>query len=145
MNSATKLFETEKDIVMHIASLMRIAMADGKFLESERNYVEELAASYARMYGTKTFDEMSGLLDGLPRQALGDWEVALCEHPSTAKNLIKDMVVLGHIDGDFCMEERTLVDQFAERVHVGHEVVEKICDIVGRYFNLTNELKRILE
>ena len=145
MNSATKLFETEKDIVMHIASLMRIAMADGKFLESERNYIEELAASYAKMYGTKTFDEMTGFLDGLPRQALDDWEASLCEHPITAKNLIKDMVVLGHIDGDFCKEERTLVDQFAERVNVTHKVVEEICVIIGRYFDLTNDLKRILE
>lgn len=144
MTNATKLFEKEQDIVMHIAVLMSIAMADGQFLDVEKKFIEELAASYAAAYGTRTFDQMTDCLDGLPKSAMTEWEQSIISKPVVVRTLLKDMIALGHVDGDFCKEERNLVDDYAKRYNVPKEVVDAIDGVVTEMCALTERLNGII-
>ena len=144
MTRATKLFEKEQDIVMHIAVLMSIAMADGQFLDVERKFIEELAASYAAAYGTRTFDQMVDCLDGLPKSAMADWEQSIVTKPVVVRTLLKDMIALGHVDGDFCKEERNLVDEYAKRYNVPQKVVADLDGVVTEMCGLNEKLNGII-
>ena len=144
MNHPTKLFEKEQDIVMHIAVLMSIAMADGQFLDVERKFIEELAASYAAAYGTRTFDQMVDCLDGLPKSAMTDWEQSIISKPAVVRALLKDMIALGHVDGDFCKEERSIVEEYARRFNVPKSVVDDIDGVMVEIVALTGKLNAII-
>lgn len=127
MQSATMIFKDEKDIVMHIATLVRIAMADGKFLDSEKAFIANTASLYAGAYGTKPFETMvDECIANLPKTALDEWLSNLAKHPVEAKNLVKDMIALGHVDGDYCEEERKSVCAMAACLNVKEDVVTAI-------------------
>lgn len=144
MEFATRLFDKEQDIVMHIAVLLSIAMADGQFLDVEKKFIEELAASYAAAYGTRTFDQMVDCLDGLPKSAMTEWEQSIVSKPVVVRTLLKDMITLGHVDGDFCKEERNLVNEYAKRYNVPKDVVDAIDGVVTEMCTLTGKLNAII-
>ena len=146
MQSATMIFQSEKDIVMHIAVLVRIAMADGKFLDSEKTFITNTASLYAGTYGTKPFEKMvDENISDLPKSAVDDWLMVIAQQPSEARNLIKDMIVLGHIDGDYCEKERNAVIDMAARLQITQDVVEKIEVSLLNLIMATKTLQSIIE
>lgn len=125
--SVTPIFNEENDIVMHIAALIRIAMADEKFLEPEQVFITNLANQYASAYGTKTCDEMvDECVMKLPKEAVDDWMRSLATRLAPARHLVKDMIFLGHVDGEFSASERELVLSYAKMLGVSSDVVEGI-------------------
>ena len=141
MQSATLIFESENDIVMHIAVLVRIAMADGKLLDSEKKFMTNTAILYAKAFGTKSFEAMvDECIAGLAKTAVDDWLSIVATHPSEARNLIKDMVALGYVDGDFCSNERDVVYAYSDKLNVPRKVVDEI-DL--HVFNLIQESKAL--
>lgn len=146
MESATLIFRNEKDIVMHIAALVRIAMADGKFLDSEKAFITNSASLYAGAYGTKAFDKMvDETIPDLPKSALDEWMASLSDRPVEARNLIKDMIALAHVDGEYCTAEQQEIRRTADKLKV------KKLDVAGLEKSLldlletTQKLQAIIE
>ncbi len=143
--SGTSIFKEENDIVMHIAALIRIAMADGKFLESEQVFITNLANQYASAHGTKTFDEMvDECIVKLPKEAVDDWMRSLASRPASARHLVKDMISLGHVDGEFSASERELVLSYAKMLNIPDVVVESIERHVASLISTLDALEELL-
>lgn len=146
MVNPSQIFLEEKDIVMHIAVLMRIAMADGRFLDSEKMFLESVASSYTKAYGTRSFDNMvDDVITNLPVSAIDVWLKATSDRPSQARLLIKDMIALGYVDNDFCKAEREVVDKYAELLNVPKEIVDVFDKCISILVKATNELHEVLE
>ncbi len=139
------IFQDEKDIVMHIAALVRIAMADGKFLDSEKAFITNTANLYAGAYGTKPFEAMvDEYIANLPTTALDDWLSNIANHPVAAKNLVKDMIALGHVDGDFCEAEWKSVCAMAASLNVKEDVVAAIEAALANLLEAARNLQLII-
>lgn len=146
MESATLIFKNEKDIVMHIAALVRIAMADGKFLDSERAFITNSASLYAGAYGTKAFDKMvDETIPGLPKSALDEWMASLSDRPVEARNLIKDMIALAHVDGEYCTAEQQEIHLMADKLNVEKLVVAGLEKSLLDLLETTQKLQAIIE
>lgn len=120
------LFDTDRDVLMHIAVLMRMAMADGRFLPSEQQYIEDTAEVYAQMYAGSSFGDLAERAGQVSKQDQEDWCKSLASRPVKAKNLVKDLVTLGNIDGDFCLEERNLVYEISASFGLDKSIVDDI-------------------
>ena len=146
MLKATIMFADEKDIVMHIAVLLRIAMADGKFLDAEKTFITNAASLYASTCGTKTFDKMvDESIANTPKSVLDDWMLSLVKRPVEARNLVKDMVALGCVDGEYCESERKEVREIATILNVSNVVVEAIETLLLNLIKATHDIQTIIE
>lgn len=124
------LFDNDCDVLMHIAVLMRLAMADGRFLPSERKYIEDLAEVYAQTHTSCSFERLTERIGQLSEHDQTDWCKSLASRPVKAKNLVKDLVTLGNIDGDFCLEERNLVYEISASFGLDKSTVDDIARAV---------------
>jgi len=122
----TLLFEDVDDIRMHIALLVRIASADGVFHPAERRFVETIADGYAKAFGGNPFAVMEQTLSEVDADALNAWMAGISEKPRMARNLIKDMISLGYVDGRYCDKENSAVADAAKRLGVEATIVERI-------------------
>ena len=146
MLKATIMFRDARDVVMHIAVLLRIAMADGKFLDAEKTFITNAASLYASTCGTKTFDKMvDDCIANLPKSALDGWMMSLEKRPVEARNLVKDMIALGCVDGEYCEEERKEVHEIATKLNVPNVVVEAIETLLLNLIKATQDLQIIIE
>lgn len=120
------LFDSEKDILMHIASLIRLSFADGKKMECEQSFINQIASSYARLFGQKPFDLIVEESESAFVEDVLQWQERLKKYPLRARNLVKDMIALACADGDYCDKERKMIEEDAERLSVDIEVVRAI-------------------
>lgn len=143
--STVPIFNEEHDIVMHIAVLVRIAMADGKFLEPEQVFITNLANQYSSAYGTKSFDQMvDECVSKLPKDVVDEWMRNLASRPTAARHLVKDMISLGCVDGEFSASERELVVSHAKMLGVSGDVVASIERHLVSLITTLNALNELL-
>ena len=98
---------TEDNMRFHINALKKIAVADGQFSESEQRFIEEIAGIYccaipglnpvALLESTITDEDFAKNLENL------------ASFQPRARLLLKDLISLGHIDGDYSEPEKKLV------------------------------------
>lgn len=131
---------------MHIAALVRIAMADGKFLDSEKAFITNSASLYAGAYGTKAFDKMvDETIPDLPKSALDEWMASLSDRPAEARTLIKDMIALAYVDGEYCTAEQQEVRRMADKLKVTNLVVGELEKSLLDLIETTQKLQTIIE
>lgn len=135
----------ERDVLMHIASLLCVAKADGVIRDEEKSYIMKVAASYAGLCVGKSFDEIVEHSEPINLTDVEKWQQSLSEHPKEARNLIKDMVSLGFADKDFCNHEREAVAEVASRLNVPDTTVKNIETSLVFLTQATLRLQSIIE
>ena len=138
------LFDTERDILMHIASLVRVANADGEVLECEEKFIEQMAVAYTHSFGAISFDEIVSKSDKITSADVIDWQHTLLERPQEARNLVKDLIALAYADGDYCDSERHMIEKDAATLGVGIEDVRAIEKALIEFSQAAQNLNAIL-
>ena len=115
---------TEDNVRFHICTLKKIAVADGYFSESEQRFIEEVANIYCSavpelnpvelMDSTITDEEFNNNLK------------SLASFQPRARLLLKDLISLGHIDGNYSDPEKKLVREIGGKLSIPEDVIEKL-------------------
>lgn len=120
------LFRDEKDVLMYLSQLVRLADADGVLAPEERLFVETVATGYLKRDLTVSYDEVLKLISGFTDGETSEWFADLASRPIVARNLIKDLVSLGYADGRFCDAEFKLINEIAARIGIPESRVQMI-------------------
>ena len=133
---------TEDNIRFHINALKKIAVADGQFSENEQSFIEEIAGIYccaipglnpvALLESTITDEEYSQDLE------------KLASFQSRARLLLKDLISLGHIDGDYSDPEKKLVREIGGKMNIPEDVIGKLETAVDDLNKATSALNAVL-
>ncbi len=141
MNS-NLIFNSIQDIELHINALYRLAMADGIFDPREIQYIQSIAKSYSVF-----FPEFSS--EKCLETTLSDDEFAsalknISASPVRAKLLLKDLIVLGHIDGHFTDDEKDLVAQIGQQLGISLDIVKQLEVYVKDMLDDLNKLNVVI-
>ena len=133
---------TEDNIRFHINALKKIAVADGRFSESEQRFIEEVAGIYcSAIPGLDPFVLMeSTITDEEYAQNLEK----LASFQSRARLLLKDLISLGHIDGDYSDPEKKLVREIGGKMNIPEDVIGKLETAVEDLLKATSALNAVL-
>ena len=133
---------TEDNIRFHINALKKIAVADGQFSENEQRFIEEIAGIYccaipglnpvALLESTITDEEYAQNLE------------KLASFQSRARLLLKDLISLGHIDGDYSDPEKKLVREIGGKMSIPEDVIGKLETTVEDLLKATASINAIL-
>ena len=133
---------TEDNIRFHINVLKKIAVADGRFSESEQRFIEEVAGIYcSAIPGLDPFVLMeSTITDEECAQNLEK----LASFQSRARLLLKDLISLGHIDGNYSDPEKKLVREIGGKMSIPEDVIGKLEAAVEDLLKATSALNAVL-
>ena len=133
---------TEDNIRFHINVLKKIAVADGRFSESEQRFIEEVAGIYcSAIPGLDPFVLMeSTITDEEYAQNLEK----LASFQSRARLLLKDLISLGHIDGNYSDPEKKLVREIGGKMNIPEDVIGKLEAAVEDLLKATSALNAVL-
>ena len=133
---------TEDNIRFHINALKKIAVADGRFSESEQRFIEEVAGIYcSAIPGLDPFVLMeSTITDEEYAQNLEK----LASFQSRARLLLKDLISLGHIDGNYSDPEKKLVREIGGKMSIPEDVIGKLEAAVEDLLKATSALNAVL-
>lgn len=135
----------ERDVLMHISSLLCIARADGVIRDEEKKYVIQVAASYAGLCAGKTFDEIVENSSPVAIAEVEAWQLELARHPKAARNLLKDLIGLGLADNEFCEQERQAVADIADKLNVPNGVVDELEAGLEMLLQATQRIQSLVE
>ena len=133
---------TEDNIRFHINTLKKIAIADGRFSESEQRFIEEVACFYcSAIQGLNPYQLMeSTITDEEYAQNLEK----LASFQSRARLLLKDLISLGHIDGNYSDPEKKLVREIGGKMNIPEDVIGKLESAVDELLKATSAINAIL-
>lgn len=133
---------TEDNIRFHVNVLKKIAVADGRFSESEQRFIEEVAGIYcSAIPGLDPFVLMeSTITDEEYAQNLEK----LASFQSRARLLLKDLISLGHIDGNYSDPEKKLVREIGGKMNIPEDVVGKLETAVDDLLKATSAINAVL-
>ena len=135
-------FLTEDNIRFHICMLKKIAVADGRFSESEQRFIEEVACFYC-----SAIPELNPYQ--LMESTITDEEYVknlekLASFQSRARLLLKDLISLGHIDGEYSEPEKKLVREIGGKLSIPDDVISKLENAVEDLLKATAGINAIL-
>ena len=132
------IFDSADEIELHINALNRLAMADGVFDPSEKQYIQSVAKAYTVIYPTFSTDNC--LNATLSEDEFNTALEKIKTSPQRSKMLLKDLIVLGHIDGHYTDDEKELVAQIGQKLDIAIEVVKQLEDCVQ---NLLKDIEKL--
>ncbi|MBR6435493.1 MAG: hypothetical protein IKS45_03210 [Thermoguttaceae bacterium] len=133
---------TEDNIRFHICTLKKIAVADGYFSESEQRFIEEIAGIYCSSIPQL---EPFELMDSSITDEEFDKNLkALSTFQPRARLLLKDLISLGHVDGDYSEPEKKLVREIGGKMNVPEEVIDKLEVAVEKLITATAAINALL-
>lgn len=133
---------TEDNIRFHICMLKKIAVADGYFSESEQRFIAETAAIYCT--AIPELDPVQLMESTITDEEYAQNLEKLSSFQPRARLLLKDLISLGHIDGDYSDPEKKLVREIAGKMNVSEEIVGKLELTVEDLIKATSALNAVL-
>lgn len=126
-------FFSETDICFHLNALKKLAMADGVFDDSEKRFIDQITQKYCLSYTNLDFES-------LQNRELTDEEYAqglekLKQNPLMSKLLLKDLISLGHVDGNYSEPERKRVREMGALLNISEESIQRIEQAVDSVIN----------
>ena len=133
---------SEEDIRFHLSALKKLAMADGVYDDSEKRFIDQITQVYISSYPDLDFETMQ-------KKELSDEEYAqglenLKQNKLRAKLLLKDLITLGHADGDYSEPERKLVQEISEKLNLSKEYVRLLEKAVDDMLRATLFMNNVL-
>ena len=132
-----QLDEQQKKAFLH--AFIKMACVDGYFDEREKNFIYNVALNLGLDY--KATEELMNCQD--TKQILK--EVALIKNRAVALELIKELCLLSHIDGQLSDEETLFIGDVAQATNIELEKVEQISNWVINYLILHEQSKIVFE
>lgn len=132
-----QLDEQQKKAFLH--AFIKMACIDGCFDEREKIFIYNAALALGLDY--KTTEELMKHQDS--KQILK--EVSLIKNRAVALELIKELCLLSHTDGQLSDEETLFIGEVAQATNIELEKVEQISNWVINYLILHEQSKIVFE
>lgn len=126
-------FFTEDDICFHLFALKKLALADGVYDDSEKQFIEQITQVYKSYY--PDLDYESTVNKDLSDEQFTQGLEKLKQSVTRSRLFLKDLISLGHADGDYSEPERKMVRDAAQKLNVSEDAVrllEKAVDDIVR-------------
>ncbi|MBQ3351756.1 MAG: TerB family tellurite resistance protein [Thermoguttaceae bacterium] len=141
MDTST-FFLTEDNIRFHICMLKKIAVADGYFSESEQRFIEEVAGIYCS--SIPNLNPYQLLEATITEEEYVQNLEKLSSFQPRARLLLKDLISLGHIDGDYSDPEKKLVRDIGGKMNIPEDVIAKLEGAVEDLIKATAGINAVL-
>lgn len=135
-------FLTEDNIRFHICMLKKIAVADGYFSESEQRFIEEVAGIYCS--SIPNLNPYQLLEATITEEEYVQNLEKLSSFQPRARLLLKDLISLGHIDGDYSDPEKKLVREIGGKLNIPEDVIAKLEGAVEDLIKATAGINAVL-
>ena len=135
-------FLTEDNIRCHICMLKKIAVADGYFSESEQRFIEEVAGIYCS--SIPNLNPYQLLEATITEEEYVQNLEKLSSFQPRARLLLKDLISLGHIDGDYSDPEKKLVRDIGGKMNIPEDVIAKLEGAVEDLIKATAGINAVL-
>ncbi len=135
-------FLTEDNIRFHICMLKKIAVADGYFSESEQRFIEEVAGIYCS--SIPNLNPYQLLEATITEEEYVQNLEKLSSFQPRARLLLKDLISLGHIDGDYSDPEKKLVRDIGGKMNIPEDVIAKLEGAVEDLIKATAGINAVL-
>lgn len=113
---------SENDICFHLNALKKLAMADGVYDDNEKRFIDQITQVYISSYPDLD-------LETIQKKELSDEEYAqglenLKQNMTRSKLFLKDLITLGHADGDYSEPERKMVREIAVQLNISEDALQ---------------------
>ncbi|MBQ3350655.1 MAG: TerB family tellurite resistance protein [Thermoguttaceae bacterium] len=113
---------SEEDIRFHLSALKKMAKADGVYDDSEKRFIDQITQVYISSYPDLDFETIQ-------KKELSDEEYAqglenLKQNATRSKLFLKDLITLGHADGDYSEPERKMVREIAAQLNISEDALQ---------------------
>ena len=115
---------TEDNVRFNICTLKKIAVADGYFSESEQRFIEEVTSIYCS--AVPELNPVELLDSTITDEEFNKNLEALAAFQPRARLLLKDLISLGHIDGNYSDPEKKMVREIGGKLSIPEDVIEKL-------------------
>lgn len=120
--------------MLYLKCLIGLSKADGKIHAKEKTYIEMQADLYSI--------DINELWDA---DFIADSN-QLSQLTKLAKiSIIRDLLVLSYIDGEFHLKEEQEINEIAEKMNLEHSKVQLIKDWLKKYVNVLEESYEIFK
>ncbi len=140
----TPLFSEANDVKMHIALLWHVALTDGKVLDSETTFIDNVVKIYASHLGIASDNDIMKAAKSAPENEIVLWKETLKQRPVQARNLIKDLITLAYVDNEFGEAEKYFIGGFASCLGVPNEDFRKMAEAIFQLMTATKTLEQLI-
>ena len=137
MDYLTKLNENQR--IAFIKALARLANADGKLDDSEKEFIRQVAKVYrvseGRIEEILNFGSDEDIVES----------VKIIDNRKAALELIKEMCILAHADNELCESETLLIGRVGQAMGIELEKIQQISQWVIDRIIWMEEAKIIFE
>ena len=125
--------------LLFLRSLLAMIKADGRIDDKERTLAHELA----RLYDVAGCSEV--LKNPQPKSMLLNEMKALAGNRKKAMLLLRELLIIAHIDDDFDEKEMSFVEEAARALEIGERLVLELNQLILDYKVLQVRAGKIME
>lgn len=136
------IFDSTEDIELHINALNRLAMADNDFDPRVKQYIQSVAKSYSVFY--PSFSSEKCLETTLSGDEFNKALEKIKTSPVRSRMLLKDLIVLGHVDGHYTDDEKELVSQIGQKLDIASDIVKELEVCIKNMLDDVNKINFVI-
>ncbi len=125
--------------LLFLKSLLAMIKADGRIDDKER----ELAHELVRLYNAEGCNEV--LKNPQPKNILLDEVKVLAKDRKKALLLLRELLIIAHIDDDFDEKEMSFVEEAARALEIDERLVLELNQLILDYKLLQLRAKKLME
>ena len=117
------VFRNIQELGEYVAALVCVAKADNDFSEVERQFIEGVVTLYGAELPSVNAKKMIAEAIGRHLEDIGS---VFKHEPVKSRMLVRDLIILGHVDGKYTDDERCVVHKLAESLNIPQDEFERL-------------------
>lgn len=138
-------FTKPHDILMHVAALKKLAVADGVFSSEEKAFIAAITEGYSRSIGADAIEGIKNDSETITMDEVNAWLPALADCRSSALNFVKDLISLGYADGRYSDAEHNFVKDVAAKIGIDLKSIVSIEKAIVGVIIAVDGLKKCMQ
>ena len=136
------MFKNKTQMYSYLAMLKRVAIVDSKYSEAEQGFIIGVLNAFKAYYPN---EDVQKLLDIKKWDKIGNIAKVFGENTRIAREVLRNCIVISHVDGEYSKNEKSLVVEYAKMLGIDVSVVKSIELLVKKQFKANVELQKIID
>lgn len=116
-------FKNIRELGEYVAALVCVGKADNDFSDVERLFIEGVVTLYGAELPCVNAKKIIAEAIGRHLEDIGS---VFKHEPVKSRMLIRDLIILGHVDGKYTDDERCVVHKLAESLNIPQDEFERL-------------------
>ena len=135
------IFANADELMYYACVLQNLAKIDNDYSQCEKEYIDNILKTYSAIVPNACYEE---IIAGIENIDIKDAIEEINKNQQIARFLLRDLIILGNIDGVYSEEERCWIANYASLFNMSIEDFSALEKAIATQFSAQKEIDLII-